>query len=111
MKRRDPLLIPREGQSVLIELIGLPGGLHSGTSYSFTVDRRGGVIVVYVPGHHMGPDNCKPKLPEQESWLDGLTDLMRRSWGCQWNIHDGAALETFFEMLKPQMQRCRFLIE
>ena len=110
MKKQDPLRIPREGQSVLIESAGLPGGIHPGNTYSFTIDRRAGTIVVFVPGHHMGPDNCTPKHPEQESWLDGLTDLMRRSWGCQWNIHDNATLETFLRLLHPLMESYRIVI-
>ena len=69
------------------------------------------MIVVYVPGHHRGPDNCKPKHPEQEKWLDGLTDLMRRSWGCQWNIHDETALAAFMGMLEPLITNYRVLID
>ena len=111
MKRHGPLRIPRKGQSVIIESRGLPGGLHTDTVYSFSIDLRGGLIVVYVPGHHMGPDNCTPHHPEQEGWLDGLTHLMRRSWGCQWDIHDAAALEVFLRMLEPLVEDFRFLIE
>jgi len=102
--------IPNEGQRVLIDTYTLPDCTDSDNTYSFSIDRRGGAIVVHVPGHHRGPDICKPERPEQESFLDGLEELMRRSWGCQWTLHDDTALEAFIKMLEPLLKSYRVLI-
>jgi hypothetical protein len=110
MKKRGPLRIPLEGQCVLIECSGLPGVDSAVSIYSFTIDRRGGAIVIHVPGNHRSPDDCIPKSLEQETWLDGLTDLMHRSWGCEWDIKDEISLEVFINMLEPLMERYRFEI-
>lgn len=110
MRKHDALCSPVEGRCVVIECSSLPGRISSGTIYSFTIDYRCGAIVVHIPGHHRSPDDCTPRIAEQEIWLNGLTDLMHRSWGCEWDIHDETALGIFITMLEPSLQRYRFAI-
>lgn len=96
---------PSEGERWSYRAAGLPGGLLPGVLLDFLVDRGGGAIVLHVPGNHAGPDNCTPQLPAQADWLDGLKHLMHRTWGCQWDLEDVDALETFMALLTP------FLVE
>jgi len=96
--------IPGEGRRVRFTTIGLPGGKDIDLHCSFSIDLRGGAIVVHVPGHNRGPDNCEPHCSAQEEWLDGLHSLMRRSWGCQWSLHDRDSLKSFMEMLWPMVE-------
>jgi hypothetical protein len=102
--------IPETGQRVSLETAGLPGGLDPENTHSFMIDLTGGAVIVHVPGHNMGPDNCTPHCQLQEAWLDGLASLMRRSWGCQWTIHDREALESFMKMLRPVVKTYRVII-
>jgi len=102
--------IPQVGQRVLIETSGLPGGLYSDKTYSFSIHRSVGSIVIHVPGHHMGPDICKPELPEQERFLDGHNEIMTRSWGCQWTLHDCMALESFMEIVENILEKYQVVI-
>ncbi len=102
--------VPKIGERVEILVRGLPGDILSNTPLSFSVDRRGGPIVVHVPGHNRGPDNCTPHFPEQADWLDSLAGLMRPSWDCQWTIHDEKALESFLEQLDTLLEEYRILI-
>jgi hypothetical protein len=102
--------IPEVGERVEILVLGLPGGILPGRQLSFSIDRRGGTIVVHVPGHFRGPDNCTPHLPEQADWLDGLSDLMRPSWDCQWTLHDEVAMETFLGLLDPHLDEYKVWI-
>lgn len=102
--------LPKTGERVEIQVAGLPGGLLAGIQLSFSVDRRGGSIVVHIPGHNRGPDNCTPHSPDQAEWLNGLDNLMRPSWDCQWTLHDEQAMETFLSLLDPLLADYRILI-
>jgi len=93
--------LPKIGERVEIQVVGLPGGLLPGMQLSFSIDYRGGSIVIHIPGHSRGPDNSTPHHPEQAEWLDGLENLMRPSWDCQWTIHDEKAMEAFLGLLGP----------
>ena len=92
---------PRVGERVEIQVAGLPNVRTLNIQYSFTIDRCGGVIIVHIPGHYQGPDNCTPKYPQQEEWLDSLEKLMKPSWDCQWTIYDEETLKYFLDMLDP----------
>jgi len=101
---------PITGERVEIEVAGLPGGLMQGIQLSFSLDLRGGGIVVHIPGHYRGPDNCTPRHPEQADWLNSLGGLMRPSWDCQWTLHDEAAMKAFLILLDPLLEDYRILI-
>ncbi|MFO8184557.1 MAG: hypothetical protein R6U39_10320 [Candidatus Aegiribacteria sp.] len=102
--------LPMVGERVEIRVVGLPDGLLPGIQLSFSIDLRGGPIVVHVPGHNRGPDNCTPHNPEQADWLDGLSDLMRPSWDCQWTLYDEEAMETFLGLLDPHLEEYKVWI-
>jgi hypothetical protein len=101
---------PKAGERVEIEVVGLPGGLLQGIPLSFSLDLRGGSIVVHIPGHYRGPDNCTPHHPEQADWLNSLGVLMRPSWDCQWTLHDEEAMKAFLCLLDPILADCRIWI-
>lgn len=98
---------PKAGERVEIAVTGLPGGLLRGVQLSFSLDLRGGGIVVHIPGHYRGPDNCTPLHQEQADWLDSLGGLMRHSWDCQWTLHDEAAMKAFLVLLDPLLAEYR----
>lgn len=68
--------------------------------YWFSIDRRQGPPILHIPGDHRGPDLCYPDRPEQEKWLNGLSELMTPFWHCQWKFIDDDACSTFVDQLK-----------
>jgi hypothetical protein len=67
--------------------------------YSFLIDRKQDPPVMHIPGDHRGPDLCFPRKPEQEEWLNGLSELMAPFWHCQWKFTSIQSCEEFLEML------------
>ncbi len=102
--------LPKAGERVDILVTGLPGGVLPGVQLSFLIDLRGGDAVIHIPGHHRGPDNCTPEHSEQADWLNGLNDLMRPSWDCQWTLHDDGAMKAFLEQLDGFLSDCRIVV-
>lgn len=102
--------LPGAGERVEILVTGLPGGILPGVQLSFLIDLRGGNRVIHIPGQHRGPDNCTPEHSEQADWLNGLNDLMRPSWDCQWTLHDDEAMKAFLDQLDGFLSDYRIVV-
>jgi hypothetical protein len=80
---------------------GLPGGGGPAATYTFYLREPRPLVVLEIPGDWGGPDNCWPKFPEQEEWLNGLSLRMKQTWDCQWTFEDAEAVEEFLALLAP----------
>ena len=79
---------------VVLKLGETPG------EYVFNIDRRQDPPVLHIPGDHRGPDLCIPEKPEQEEWLNGLSQFVTPFWYCQWKFLNRKAYSDFLEYLK-----------
>lgn len=81
---------------------GLPGQENPSQLYTFELDFRQSPVIVYIPANTHGPDKSTPIFPEQETWLNSLTDLMVQTWDCQWTLRDDQSRDLFLDLLKQR---------
>lgn len=81
---------------------GLPAHPALTQTYIFELDFRQSPVIVYIPANTHGPDKSTPIFPEQETWLNSLTDLMVQTWDCQWTLRDDQSRDLFLDLLKQR---------